>query len=116
MLLCSWSCSVTLLRNSDCHIRALMHLSAVEGFGCSAESVNREEKPPENTEIERTEKEAPKEKAGVSEDPESKKVEMGDWLFGHALLFRTHVGIDPDAHIDHMSLGWSSVLTLLRRQ
>ncbi|RVW54829.1 Protein CLMP1 [Vitis vinifera] len=58
-----------------------------------------------DTEIERTEKEAPKEKAGVSEDPESKKVEMGDWLFGHALLFRTHVGIDPDAHIDPHEFG-----------
>lgn len=57
------------------------------------------------TEIEKTEKEAPKEKAGASEDPESKEVEMDDWLFEFAQLFRTHVGIDPDAHIDLHELG-----------
>ncbi|XP_044496714.1 protein CLMP1-like [Mangifera indica] len=49
--------------------------------------------------------EAPKEKSGVSEDPESKEVEMDDWLFEFAQLFRTHVGIDPDAHIDLHELG-----------
>ena len=57
------------------------------------------------TEIEKTEKEAPKEKAGASEDPESKEVEMDDWLFGFTQLFRTHVGIDPDVHIDPHELG-----------
>ncbi|RVW39440.1 Protein CLMP1 [Vitis vinifera] len=36
-----------------------------------------------DTEIERTEKEAPKEKAGVSEDPESKKVEMDAHIDPH---------------------------------
>ncbi|CAN0917302.1 Protein CLMP1 [Linum grandiflorum] len=50
-------------------------------------------------------KEAPKEKTGVSEDPESKEIEMDDWLFDFAQLFRTHVGIDPDAHIDLHELG-----------
>ncbi|GAV61235.1 PB1 domain-containing protein/TPR_11 domain-containing protein [Cephalotus follicularis] len=54
---------------------------------------------------EKAEKEASKEKSGVSEDPESKEVEMDDWLFEFAQLFRTHVGIDPDAHIDLHELG-----------
>ena len=57
------------------------------------------------TEIEKTEKEAPKEKAGASDDLESKEVEMDDWLFGFTQLFRTHVGIDPDVHIDPHELG-----------
>ncbi|KAK8369270.1 hypothetical protein V6Z11_A01G100000 [Gossypium hirsutum] len=56
-------------------------------------------------EIEKTEKEASKEKAGATEDPECKEVEMDDWLFEFAQLFRTHVGIDPDAHIDLHELG-----------
>lgn len=43
-----------------------------------------------------------KEKA---EDHECKEVEMDDWLFEFAQLFRTHVGIDPDAHIDLHELG-----------
>lgn len=30
---------------------------------------------------------------------------MDDWLFEFAQLFRTHVGIDPDAHIDLHELG-----------
>ncbi|CAL5408269.1 unnamed protein product [Camellia sinensis] len=58
-----------------------------------------------DTEINKTEKEAPKEKPGTSEDQESKEVEMDDWLFEFAQLFRTHVGIDPDAHIDLHELG-----------
>ncbi|MBA0705723.1 hypothetical protein Golax_017897 [Gossypium laxum] len=58
-----------------------------------------------DTEIEKTEKEASKEKAGATEDPECKEVEMDDWLFEFAQLFRTHVGIDPDAHIDLHELG-----------
>ncbi|KAL6322033.1 hypothetical protein AAG906_003176 [Vitis piasezkii] len=57
------------------------------------------------TEIEKTEKEAPKEKAGASDDLEPKEVEMDDWLFGFTQLFRTHVGIDPDVHIDLHELG-----------
>ncbi|XP_023001536.1 protein CLMP1-like [Cucurbita maxima] len=51
------------------------------------------------------EKEVPKEKPGALEDPECKEVEMDDWLFEFAQLFRTHVGIDPDAHIDLHELG-----------
>ncbi|KAE8691159.1 BTB/POZ domain-containing protein [Hibiscus syriacus] len=58
-----------------------------------------------DTEIETIEKEASKEKVGASEDPECKEVEMDDWLFEFAQLFRTHVGIDPDAHIDLHELG-----------
>lgn len=30
---------------------------------------------------------------------------MDDWLFGFTQLFRTHVGIDLDAHIDLHELG-----------
>ncbi|XP_071720078.1 protein CLMP1-like [Rutidosis leptorrhynchoides] len=45
------------------------------------------------------------EKAKVSEDLELKEVEMDDWLFEFAQLFRTNVGIDPDAHIDLHELG-----------
>ncbi|KAL5773180.1 hypothetical protein ACOSQ2_013104 [Xanthoceras sorbifolium] len=58
-----------------------------------------------DSEIDKAEKEAPKEKSGVSEDQESKEVEIDDWLFEFAQLFRTHVGIDPDAHIDLHELG-----------
>ncbi|XVE50923.1 hypothetical protein DITRI_Ditri01bG0202300 [Diplodiscus trichospermus] len=58
-----------------------------------------------DTEIGKTEKEASKEKVGASEDPECKEVEMDDWLFEFAQLFRTHVGIDPDAHIELHELG-----------
>ncbi|XP_062145374.1 protein CLMP1-like [Alnus glutinosa] len=56
------------------------------------------------TGINKIENEAQKEKS-VAEDPESKEVEMDDWLFEFAQLFRTHVGIDPDAHIDLHELG-----------
>ncbi|KAF9672133.1 hypothetical protein SADUNF_Sadunf11G0009000 [Salix dunnii] len=41
----------------------------------------------------------------VTQGDESRKVEMDDWLFEFAQLFRTHVGIDPDAHIDLHELG-----------
>ncbi|GMI85194.1 Phox2, CLUMPED CHLOROPLASTS 1 [Hibiscus trionum] len=59
-----------------------------------------------DSEIEKTEKEASKGKTAVaSEDTECKEVEMDDWLFEFAQLFRTHVGIDPDAHIDLHELG-----------
>ncbi|KAK6932795.1 PB1 domain [Dillenia turbinata] len=57
------------------------------------------------TEITKPDKEVPKEKTGTSEDPECKEVEMDDWLFEFAQLFRTNVGIDPDAHIDLHELG-----------
>ncbi|CAH2048129.1 unnamed protein product [Thlaspi arvense] len=50
-------------------------------------------------------KEVEKENAVSSEDPEAKELEMDDWLFDFAHLFRTHVGIDPDAHIDLHELG-----------
>ncbi|XP_056159792.1 protein CLMP1 [Syzygium oleosum] len=56
--------------------------------------------------IDKIEKEVPKDKQpGTLEDPECKDVEMDDWLFEFAQLFRTHVGIDPDAHIDLHELG-----------
>ncbi|KAK3188512.1 hypothetical protein Dsin_028073 [Dipteronia sinensis] len=58
-----------------------------------------------DSEIDKAEKEAPKEKTGASDDQDSKEVEMDDWLFEFAQLFRTHVGIDPDAHIDLHELG-----------
>ncbi|XP_039055201.1 protein CLMP1-like [Hibiscus syriacus] len=58
-----------------------------------------------DTEIEKTEKEASKEKVGASEDPECNEVEMDDWLFDFAQLFHTHVGIDPDVHIELHELG-----------
>lgn len=46
-----------------------------------------------------------KEKASSSEDPEMKELEMDDWLFDFAQLFRSNVGIDPDAHVDLHELG-----------
>ncbi|CAH8391608.1 unnamed protein product [Eruca vesicaria subsp. sativa] len=46
-----------------------------------------------------------KEKASSSEDPKMKELEMDDWLFDFAQLFRSHVGIDPDAHVDLHELG-----------
>ncbi|KAK6133272.1 hypothetical protein DH2020_032935 [Rehmannia glutinosa] len=55
-----------------------------------------------DSEIDNTEKIAQKEK---TEDGECKEVEMDDWLFEFAQLFRTHVGIDPDAHIDLHEVG-----------
>ncbi|XP_052880627.1 protein CLMP1-like isoform X1 [Gossypium arboreum] len=58
-----------------------------------------------DVEIEKTEKESSKGKIGANEDPECKEVEMDDWLFEFAQLFRTNVGIDPDAHIDLHELG-----------
>jgi hypothetical protein len=58
-----------------------------------------------DTEINKAEKETTKEKLEASGDPESREVEMDDWLFEFAQLFRTHVGIDPDAHIDLHEIG-----------
>ncbi|MCD7446421.1 Protein clmp1 [Datura stramonium] len=51
------------------------------------------------------EKGTTKEKAATTENADCKEVEMDDWLFEFAQLFRTHVGIDPDAHIDLHELG-----------
>ncbi|PQQ02657.1 uncharacterized protein Pyn_40180 [Prunus yedoensis var. nudiflora] len=56
-------------------------------------------------ETDKVEKEAQKEKPGALEDPECKELEMDDWLFEFSQLFRSHVGIDPDAHIDLHELG-----------
>lgn len=36
---------------------------------------------------------------------ECKEAEIDDWLFEFAQLFRNHVGIDPDAHLDLHELG-----------
>lgn len=47
--------------------------------------------------------EAGKDKNG--DELEGKEVEIDDWLFEFAQLFRTHVGIDPDAHLDLHELG-----------
>ncbi|KAL3850907.1 hypothetical protein ACJIZ3_012789 [Penstemon smallii] len=58
-----------------------------------------------DSEIHNTEKIAQKEKNETKEDLDCKEVEMDDWLFEFAQLFRTHVGIDPDAHIDLHELG-----------
>lgn len=59
-----------------------------------------------DTEIDKVGKEdAPKEKPVAAGDTECKEVEMDDWLFEFAQLFRSHVGIDPDAHIDLHELG-----------
>ncbi|KAG6385054.1 hypothetical protein SASPL_153878 [Salvia splendens] len=69
-------------------------ISALESLGDAADS-----------EIGSIDKVAQKEKMGGTEDPECKEVEMDDWLFEFAQLFRTHVGIDPDAHIDLHELG-----------
>ncbi|CAL0309105.1 unnamed protein product [Lupinus luteus] len=56
-------------------------------------------------EADKIEKDAPKVKPGNTEDTECKEVEMDDWLFEFAQLFRSHVGIDPDTHIDLHELG-----------
>ncbi|XP_070023834.1 protein CLMP1-like [Nicotiana sylvestris] len=58
-----------------------------------------------DNESNKAEKDATKEKAATTETPDCKEVEMDDWLFEFAQLFRTHVGIDPDAHIDLHELG-----------
>ncbi|KAI4298755.1 hypothetical protein L6164_032274 [Bauhinia variegata] len=58
-----------------------------------------------DAEVAKVGKETPKEKPGAAEEAECKEVEMDDWLFEFAQLFRSHVGIDPDAHIDLHELG-----------
>ncbi|KAL3614963.1 Protein clmp1 [Castilleja foliolosa] len=72
--------------------------------------VNPEQEPPLLEEVEEIEEVTPtvieKEKTEASEDePECKEVQMDDWLFEFAQLFRTHVGIDPDSHIDLHEVG-----------
>ncbi|KAK1317010.1 hypothetical protein QJS10_CPA05g01090 [Acorus calamus] len=59
-----------------------------------------------------SEEEKPKkeEKAAVAttggcNHAECKEAEIDDWLLDFAQLFRTHVGIDPDAHVDLHELG-----------
>ncbi|KAL3679757.1 hypothetical protein R1sor_022713 [Riccia sorocarpa] len=37
--------------------------------------------------------------------PAGEEMEIDDWLFDFAQLFRTHVGIDPDGHVDFHELG-----------
>ncbi|KAJ4915657.1 Octicosapeptide/Phox/Bem1p (PB1) domain-containing protein / TPR-containing protein [Raphanus sativus] len=70
-----------------------------------------EEKPVEEdiretvSETEVSNEKSDKEKTPSSEDPEMKELEMDDWLFDFAQLFRSHVGIDPDAHVDLHELG-----------
>ncbi|KAJ0256908.1 PB1 domain-containing protein [Hirschfeldia incana] len=79
------------------------------------EEVEVEEKPVEEdsraslsetvSETEVSNEKSDKEKTPSSEDPEMKELEMDDWLFDFAQLFRSHVGIDPDAHVDLHELG-----------
>ncbi|XP_043691332.1 protein CLMP1-like [Telopea speciosissima] len=58
-----------------------------------------------DTEISDTEQEVQKEKLGAADDADYKEIEIDDWLFEFAQLFRTHVGIDPDVHIDLHEFG-----------
>ncbi|XP_074307461.1 protein CLMP1-like [Silene latifolia] len=53
----------------------------------------------------KTSKDLPKGKKDPLEEAECKEVEMDDWLFEFAQLFRNNVGIDPDAHIDLHEIG-----------
>ncbi|KAM7501015.1 hypothetical protein LguiA_025429 [Lonicera macranthoides] len=66
--------------------------------------LEEEEKPLESEGI-KGEDTVPEEKPTASEDPEFKEMEMDDWLFEFAQLFRTHVGVDLDEHIDMHELG-----------
>ncbi|KAI3698174.1 hypothetical protein L6452_31286 [Arctium lappa] len=75
-----------------------VEIEDIEGDNSGSHSISESDQ--------KTEKEADKiEKSASSDDPELKEVEMDDWLFEFAQLFRTHVGIDPDAHIDLHELG-----------
>ncbi|CAO2842470.1 unnamed protein product [Amaranthus hypochondriacus] len=60
-------------------------------------------------EVEKADDKAPTEtqkgKTELSEEAECKEVEMDDWLFEFAQLFRNNVGIDPDAHVDLHEIG-----------
>jgi len=68
--------------------------SGVESIGTEADKID-----------DKAVKEIPKEKAAASGEAECKDVEMDDWLFEFAQLFRNNVGIDPDAHVDLHELG-----------
>ncbi|KAG6474683.1 hypothetical protein ZIOFF_068621 [Zingiber officinale] len=54
-------------------------------------------------------KEVAKDKVGVlhkgCDHPECKEVDIDDWLFEFAQLFRNQIGIDADAHLDLHELG-----------
>ncbi|KAL4184862.1 hypothetical protein AMTRI_Chr10g3210 [Amborella trichopoda] len=63
------------------------------GSAIDIDSVVEEKKQKEEGEAERKEK------------GEDEVMEMDDWLFEFAQLFRSHVGIDPDAHVDLHELG-----------
>ncbi|BFI39627.1 protein PHOX [Marchantia polymorpha subsp. ruderalis] len=51
--------------------------------------------------------EAKTSKSAKKEDgqPAGEEMEIDDWLFDFAQLFRSHVGIDPDGHVDFHELG-----------
>lgn len=55
--------------------------------------------------VDKKDTETSKDKSGAADEPECKEVEIDDWLFEFAQLFRSHVGIDPDAHVDLHELG-----------
>ncbi|CAM6106593.1 unnamed protein product [Calypogeia fissa] len=67
------------------------------------ESVESAIDPPENGEIsdDKTNKSVKKDDG----QPAGEEMEIDDWLFDFAQLFRTHVGIDPDGHVDFHELG-----------
>ncbi|CAN1344477.1 Protein CLMP1 [Linum perenne] len=67
--------------------------------------VSSEQEPSIPEEEEEEEKEEKPVESEANKGDSSRKVEMDDWLFDFAQLFRTHVGIDPDAHIDLHELG-----------
>lgn len=71
--------------------------SSEESNGSIVEDLSKE--PDKQVSLE----EASKDKNG--DELEGKEVEIDDWLFEFAQLFRTHVGIDPDAHLDLHELG-----------
>lgn len=58
-----------------------------------------------NTETCKEAEEVLNEKSNSVEDSKGKEMEMDDWLFEFAQLFRAHVGIDPDAHLDLHEIG-----------
>ncbi|GER56304.1 tetratricopeptide repeat-containing protein [Striga asiatica] len=47
----------------------------------------------------------PEKETMEKEEHECKEIEMDDWLFEFAQLFRAHIGVDPDAHIDLHEVG-----------
>ncbi|KAK7359838.1 hypothetical protein VNO77_01803 [Canavalia gladiata] len=66
------------------------------------ENENRFHCSPGECVCEEVEKNASKEKA---DDTDCKEMEMDDWLFEFAQLFRSHVGVDQDVHVDLHELG-----------